>query len=114
MGPASSICRPRDHFHILPPVKVSYVFFASCPCALYDPGAKAITHSVLLDLSADLASATNTATKKVNIYLERGIDTAVELFLTCNCLILNFSNSRRNYGSSDTMDLSWVLMVPTQ
>lgn len=28
MGLAPSICRPGDHFHILPPVKISYV--ASC------------------------------------------------------------------------------------
>jgi len=56
-------------------------------------GPKAITPSVLLHLSADLASATNMETKKVNFYLERGIDTVMELFLTFNCLILNCSNS---------------------
>lgn len=78
------------------------------------PAAKAIAHSVLLHLSADLASATNTETKKVNIYLEGWIDTAVELFLTFNCLILNFSDSRRNCGSSDKMNLPWVLMAPMQ
>ena len=45
-------------------------------------GALAITRFVLLQLSVDLASATDKETKKVNIYLERGIDTAVESLLT--------------------------------
>lgn len=76
MGPAPYICRPGDRFHILPPVKISDVLLASCPCTLCDTGAKAVTHSVLLCLSAGLASATNIDTKEVNFYLERVIDTA--------------------------------------
>lgn len=64
--------------------------------SMCDPGAKAVTHSVLFCLNAGLGSATNTDTKKVNINLERVIDTAVELFLTLISLVLNFSNARRN------------------
>lgn len=52
-----------------------------------------------------MASATNTDTKKVNIYLGRRIDTAVGLFLTFISLVLNFSDARRNSVSSDTMNL---------
>lgn len=99
MGLAPSICRPGDCFHILPPVKISYVLLPSCPCALCDPGAIAVTHSVLLCLSAGLPSATNKDTKKVNIYLERVI---TQLFLTLISLVLNFNNATRN---SDTMNL---------
>lgn len=84
------------------------------PCVLCDPGAQAVTHSVPLCLSAGLASATNIDTKKVNINLDRGVDTGVVLFLTFISFVLNFSNARRNSVLSDTMNLLWMLMAPLE
>lgn len=45
-------------------------------------GAPAITLFILLQLRVYLVTATDIETKKVNIYLERGIDTDVESLLT--------------------------------
>lgn len=111
---AASIWRPGDHFCIFPPAKISYVFLAHVHGLCVTLGAAAITRFILMHLSVDLASATDIETKRVNIYLERGLDPAVELFLTFNCLILNFSKSRGNCGSSDRIKLPWVLMAPMQ
>lgn len=82
MGLAASIRRPGDHFCILPAVKISYVLLALRRVLSMTLGAPAITRFILLQLRVYLLTATDIETKKVNIYLERGIDMDVESLLT--------------------------------